>query len=169
MKRFASVRFDGVLGPSEREAATRPYVSAGATVTSWETTGSRSYATLAVAAGPAPPALAVLRVEPEAKRLLPSVRAALGGAGAPAGIGDVYADGDALVVEFAPDRSPLALVVAAIDAELLTAPGRRIALLVPLDDDALAAYAGFVLGEPGLTAARLIETYVEPLLQAAQP
>ncbi len=146
----------------------RAYVSAGATRTSWATSGTRSYATfeLAAHAAPLPHALAVLRVTPELPRKRAALEAALAGAGRPAGVSDVYADGAGIVIEFDPRRSPLALVVAAIDVELASAPGRTIEALVPLDDETLAAFAGSVLGDPSLDASRLIETYLEPLLAA---
>ena len=168
MKRFASVRFDGVLDANERDEVTRAYRSAGTTVTSWATSATRSYATLAFApnSGDVPPALAVLRVTPSASRGLVALDA-LNGAGRPVGISDVYCDGEAIVIEFDPNRSPLSLVVAVVDAELAATPGRTIEALVPLDDATYAAYAGFLLGDPALDASRLIETYLEPLLVAS--
>ncbi len=169
MKRFASVRFDGVLGPSEREEATRAYRSAGATVTSWAASGARSYATLAFAPDDRsmPSPLAVLRITPSGPRDLRALEIALAGRGLPAGISDAYRDDNAVVIEFDPGRSPLALVVATIDAELAAA-GRTIEEIVPLDDATLAAYAGFLLGDPALDASRLIETYLEPLIAASR-
>lgn len=170
MKRFASVRFDGVLGASERDEITRAYRSAGATVTSWAASATRSYVTLAFAPGAddVPPALAVLRVTPRAPCMVRALECALGGAGRPAGSADVYRDGDAVVIELDPERSSVALVVATIDVELGPAPGRTIEALVPLDDATLTAYAGFLLGEPALDASRLIETYLEPLIAASR-
>jgi hypothetical protein len=170
VRRFASVRFDGVLGADEREAVARAYSSAGTTVTSWATSGTRSYATLAFAADArnVPPPLLVLRVIPEATRLLETLRAAFAGPGRPAGVAEAYRDGRGVVIEFDPRRSSLALVVALIDAELATAPGRAIQTLVPLDDVSLTAYAGIVLGIPALTPAHLIETYLEPLIAASR-
>jgi hypothetical protein len=115
-----------------------------------------------------PPPLLVLRVVPEASRLLERLCAACSGPGRPAGIAEAYRDGNGVVVEFDPRRSSLALVVALIDAELAAAPGRAIETLVPLDDVSLTAYAGAVLGLPALSPAHLIETYLEPLLAASR-
>lgn len=168
MKRFASVRFDGVLGPNERDEATRSYISDGATVTSWKATGTRTYVTFEVGPALAIPALAVLRVTPNARRRLPALHSALGGAGAPAAVYAAYLDGDAVVVEFDPRRTSLSLVVATIDAELRAAPGRTIEPLVPIDDDTLCAFAGDVLGEPLLDVSRLIETYLDAPASVAQ-
>ena len=170
MKLFASVRFDGVLSASERDEATRAYRSAGATVTSWAASGARSYVTLAFGCEDRSvlPPLAVLRVTPSVQRGLGELEAALGGRGRPAGISDAYRDGIAVVVEFDPGRSSLALVVATVDAALAAAPGRTIEELVPLDDATRTAYAGFLLGDPSLDASRLIETYLEPLIAASR-
>jgi hypothetical protein len=73
-----------------------------------------------------------------------------------------------MVVEVDTARTSLALVVATIDAELQSAPGRRIVPLLPLGDAALVAFAGALLGEPSLDVSRLIETHLEPLLGAAR-
>ncbi len=181
MKRFASVRFGGVLDASERDAVTRGVRSAGAAVRSWKTSRSRTYVTLAgdqtaieQAARTLPaatvdvPALAVLRIVPDASRTLGRLFDALGGAGCPDGVRHAYRDGDdALVVETDTGRTSLAFVVALIDAELAAAPGRRIEALVALDDAALAAFAGDVLGAPDLTASRVIESHLEALLAEA--
>jgi hypothetical protein len=95
--------------------------------------------------------------------MLVALEAALGGPGRPAGIARAARDGDAVAVR-CDSATPLATVVAVIDAVLARAPGRRIELAEPLDDAELAAFAGAMLGEPGLDASRVIETYLEPLL-----
>jgi hypothetical protein len=160
-----------LLGASERDETMRPYLIAGASVTSWATTTRRSYATLdlgdAAPVAPLPP-LAVLRVTPDAARALLALEDAFGGPGAPAGVYEAYRDGVAVVIEFDPERSPVNIVVATIDAVLASAPGRTIEPLVPLDDRTLAAFAAFVLGDPALDATRLIETHLDPLLAASR-
>ncbi|MBD5606933.1 MAG: hypothetical protein IAI48_17870, partial [Candidatus Eremiobacteraeota bacterium] len=49
MELSASVRFAGALAASERAVVTRTLRSAGATVTSWNDAGDRTYALLAIA------------------------------------------------------------------------------------------------------------------------
>ncbi|GAC1309861.1 MAG: hypothetical protein NVSMB21_16990 [Vulcanimicrobiaceae bacterium] len=178
VQRFASVRFDGVLVPAERDVVTRAVASCGATATSWAACGSRTYATLslspacdvpaierAIASGrsavrvDAPP-LVVLRVAPSAPRLLGSLGEALGGPGRPAGVRDARRVDDALVVECDPRVTPLATLVALIDVELASAPGRSIDPLVPLDDETLVAFAAALLCEPDLDCRRLIEPHL---------
>ena len=178
MKRLASVRFEGVLGIDERNAAARTLASAGADVTSWTAAAGRTYGGIAYAgeSGPlqvllpaaridAPPLLA-LRVVPHEPRVLGALANCLSGRGRPTGVIDARRDGDALVVEIDGARTALALVVAAIDAELEQAPGRSIEPLLPFDDATLSAFAGALLGEPQIDASRLIETHLEPLLGA---
>ncbi|GAC1304433.1 MAG: hypothetical protein NVSMB19_15280 [Vulcanimicrobiaceae bacterium] len=180
VKRFASVRFDGVLDVSQRADATRALRSAGATVTSWNGCGDRTYATLTLA-GDEPgtalpllpraeivtPPLLVVRIVPEAPRTLGALERALGGAGRPAGIRDVRLVDGAVVVECDAALTTLATLVALVDVELATAPGRTIEPLVGLDDDALVAFAGAMLAEPGLDASRLIEPHRDRALAAS--
>jgi hypothetical protein len=174
------VTYDAVLATDERDSASGELASAGATVTSWNVAGGRTYALLEFAATDreAPetiangriyePALAILRVIPDAARCVPAVLEALSGPGGLAGVVDARRDGDAILVEVDTARTSLALVVATIDAELQSAPGRRIVPLLPLGDAALVAFAGALLGEPSLDVSRLIETHLEPLLGAAR-
>ncbi len=176
MNRFASVRYDGVLDEQERNEASRSLRSAGVRATSWTTGAGRTYASVTFSDEPAlraaagamarvdVPPLAVLRIAPDAPRRLAALSDALGGPGRPVGVCELRAEAAALVVEIDASRTPLALVLAVIDAELQSAPGRTIEPLVILDDAALAAFAGDLLGEPSLDASRLIETYLEPLL-----
>ena len=175
MNRFGSVRFDATLGATERDGVARALRSVGARVTSWNGSGRRTYASLAVpddfsadtdvdgypdARVDVPP-LAVLRVTPDARRRIPPLADALGGVGRPSGVIETYVDAaSAVVVEFDPRRTSVALVVALVDAELRTAPGRRIEPLVAFDDATLVAYAAVALGIPDLSPARLIETYL---------
>ncbi len=180
MIRFASVRYDGVLGPRERDDTVRSLRSTGADVTSWNVAAGRTYSRVRLeSAGEAAalallrrdarvdvPALGVLRVEPLWSHTVPALFDALSGPGGPAGIVDVRPDGAAaLIVELDCRITPPALVLALIDVELRTAPGRRIVPLLAFDDDVLTAFAGTLLHEPGLDGSRLIETYVEPLLR----
>ena len=180
MKRFASVRYDGVLAPGERQAEARTLASSGAEVTSWSAAGGRTYAGIVfgpeapIATAPPAlgridvPALVALRVLPDAPRALDALEAAFGGAGRLAGVIDARRDGDALVIECDAARTPFDLVIAAIDVELAHAPGRRIEPLLPLDDATLTAFAAAVLGEPDLQPTRLIETHLDPLLGATR-
>jgi hypothetical protein len=178
VRRFASVTYDSELAPDERAAASQELASAGAAPTSWICAAGRTYASVAFRSGARfaherlpgarcdEPALAVLRVTPLAPRGLAPLHRALGGPGRPAGIVDVRADGPALIVELETTRTPLALVVAAIDAELGSSPGRTIEPLLPLDDATLTAFVATQLGEPALDVSRLVETHLEPLLGA---
>jgi hypothetical protein len=182
--RFASVRYDRVLGPSERDDTVRSLRSTGTDVTSWNAAGGRTYARarLEPAAESAAlallrrdarvdvPALAVLRIEPLWTRALPALFDALGGPGRPAGVVDVRPDGaNALILELDCRTTTPALLLALIDVELRAAPGRRITPLIEFDDDVLTAFAGAMLREPDLDRSRLIETYVEPLLRNGAP
>jgi hypothetical protein len=176
VKRFASVRYDGVLAPGERQAAARTLASSGAEVTSWSAAAGRTYAGV-VFAPEAPfaterppvgridvPPLVALRIVPDASRALDALVDAFTGDGRPAGLIDARRDGDALVIELDTTRTPLDLVVAAVDIEIMHVSGRRIQPLLPFDDATLTAFAGALLGEPDLEPARLIETHLEPLL-----
>ena len=175
MKRSASLRYDVVLSPSERAAAARSLRSAGAETTSWTSAAGRTYASIAFEGAEAPavdlrarlsvPPLAVLRVVPRAPSAARSAAldAALGGT-APDGALETRTDGDALIVEFDPHRVRLGAVVSAIDGAFGDRRARTIELLVTLDDEALASFAGELLAEPDIDASRLIETYLEPLL-----
>ncbi|MDQ2857977.1 MAG: hypothetical protein M3R53_04910 [Candidatus Eremiobacteraeota bacterium] len=182
MKRSASIRFDHVLAAGEREIAARTLRSAGATVTSWNDAGQRSYAALSVepAASLVPlpaggdgridePPLVVLRITPAAPERLAALAGALGGAGRPHGVTSCRLDGAALIVELRAQTTPLAFIVALVDVELAPSPGRRIEPLLPLDDVTLTAFARDVLAEPDLDANRLIETHLDPLLATVLP
>jgi hypothetical protein len=178
VRRFASVTYDSELAPDERAAASQELASAGAAPTSWICAAGRTYANVAFGSGARfaqerpsgvrcdEPPLVVLRVTPLEARRVAALHRALAGPGRPAGIVDVRADGPALVVELEATRTPLALVVATIDAELGTAPFRTIEPLLPLDDATLVAFVAAQLGEPELDRSRLVETHLEPLLDA---
>jgi len=180
VKRFAGVRFDREFATSERADVARTLRSAGARVTSWKAAAGRTYATVQLAphanadasasvarATVFEPPLVVLRIVPDALRRLTALEDALAGPGRPRGVRDAVREPNALVVEVDPRETPLALIVALIDRELRSAPGRTIEPLVALDDETLAAFAGHELREPGLDASRLIETHLEPLLAEA--
>jgi hypothetical protein len=178
LKQFASVRFADVLAASERAAATRTLRSAGAIVTSWNEAGGRTYARLALAAPDASartsaafpgarvdtPPIVVLRVIPDAPRRLPALAHAFAGAGRPAGVAASATEENAFVVEIDARTTQLATIVALVDIET-GARERRIEPVLPLEDDTLAAFAGSVLGEPSLDAARILEPYVEAILE----
>jgi hypothetical protein len=178
LKQFASVRFADVLAASERATATRTLRSAGATATSWNEAAGRTYALVELAAPEAyertiaafpdarvsaPPDV-VLRVTPDLPRRLPALIATFGGAGQPAGVVASAAETNALVVEVDVRTTSLATIVALVDVET-GARARRIEPMLPLDDDTLASIAGAVLGEPSLDAARILEPYVEAILE----
>jgi hypothetical protein len=178
LKQFASVRFADVLAASERAAATRTLRSAGATATSWNEAAGRTYTLVefaaldtcerTIAAFPdarvsAPPDV-VLRVTPDLPRRLPALAETLGGAGRPGGVVASAAERDAIVVEIDARTTPLATIVALIDVET-GARARRIEPVLPLDDDTLASFAGWILGEPSLDATRILEPYVEAILE----
>jgi hypothetical protein len=182
--RFASVRFDGVLGPRERDDTVRALRSTAADVTSWNDAAGRTYARISFDGARADaaldplrefarvdvPPLAIWRIEPHDAHRRSRLLHALGGPGRPAGIVDARTDGErALVVEFDCARSAPAFVLALVDVELRGSPGRRIEPLLPLEDTDLAALAGALLREPDLSAERLIETHLEPLLARGAP
>ena len=96
--------------------------------------------------------------------MLEPLLACFSGPARPAGVVDARREDDAVVVEIDVARTPLALVLATIDAELEYAPGRTIETLQPLDDTTLTALGGALLGEPRIDVSRLIETHLEPLL-----
>jgi hypothetical protein len=181
VKRFAGVRYHGVLDETGRNAATRSLRSAGAEPTSWTSGAGYTYASVLlgsecdveriVAEGgrvDCPP-LVVLRIRPDAGRRLAALESALGGPGRPAGVLEARPDGGALIVEFDARRTPLDVVVALVDAELASAPGRTIEPLVTLDDRTLTGFASSLLNETALDPSRLIETHLEPLLAAGAP
>lgn len=173
---------------------TRALASVGAAATSWKTCGDRTYATLAIDVEPhartqaavdfeslanlaadacgANARLAelpylVVRIVPDAPRVLPALAAALGGPGRPAGVRDVLALGDAIVVECDGALTSLATLVALVDCELASAPGRTIEPLVAFDDATLSAFVGHVLREPELEPGRLIETHLAAFASGA--
>ncbi len=178
-----SVRFDAVLGDGERSRFAAALDSQRARLVSWKPwpPAGRTYARIAYGgdrprvedlASPPPsavddPALLVLAIEPADPRACPRLAAALGGDGRPAGVVSAEEVEAAVLVEFDPRLTPLSLVVDVIDAELAHAPGRRIVPLIALDDDVLAEFAAATLAEPAIDRTRILETYLEPLLEGA--
>lgn len=112
--------------------------------------------------------LLVLEIVPLHAHRLEALQHALGGAGRPAGVVDAALTEKSLVLELNPSLTPLCLLVDLVDVELESAPGRRIRSLFALSDDVLTAFARDRLGDPRIDASRLIETYVAPLLDAAE-
>jgi hypothetical protein len=183
VKRLGSLRFDGALAQTQRDGIAHALTSSGIEVASWSQAASmpRTYAALhlksdaeteaASLCGAArfdEPALLALEITPRDPMRLSALRRALEGPGRPAGVIDVAAGPAALVVELATQAS-LRLVLDTIDCELRPSPGRTIVPLLPLGDEALAAFAASGLGVLDLDARRLIETFSEPLLAGRKP
>ena len=178
MKRFASVTFDGVLAACERDDCTRLVGSLGATVTSWNASTYRTYASVELASGADiaaiahganarvdEPALVVLRVTPRFADRLRGLLDAFAGAGRPVGVRDARVDFDgAVAIEIDATQTAPLVTLALIDVETGGPALRRIEALVTFSDAMLAAFAGAALREPTLDASRIIETYLEPLL-----
>jgi hypothetical protein len=100
-----------------------------------------------------------LAIEPLAPDALPPLERALGGPGAPAGVGECSRHGDELIVEFRPDVTQAALIVRIIDVELARLRcARRARLLTPLPDDVLAAVAAEGLQAPEIASGRILES-----------
>lgn len=180
MNRLASLRFDHVLADDERTEVMRALGSqAKLTFCSPQAGAGRTYALVSLpasaelAALPAAldarvdePPLVVLAVVPYRRVHLGALVRALAGPGRPVGIIDARTVDEGLIVELDDTRTPLSLVVDAIDVELRDTPGRTIVPLLGLRDETLAAFAAATLAAPEIDRARLIETWVEPLLAA---
>ena len=187
---MGSLRIDGTLAEGERESLSRALTSARVAVRSWGEASvvPRTYVMLDLPPdfeppvdGAAPtaqrlalppgsrfdePPLCVLEIALHERSRVGAVARALGGPGRPAAVVEVHAGERAVLVEFT-QQTPLRLIVDIVDAELEHAPGRTVRPLLPLTDDALAAFAGATLGIADLDANRLIETFTEPLLAKA--
>ncbi len=191
MKRLGSLRFDGSLAKAQRDVVAHALTSSGIEVASWTEAAStpRTYAALRLKSDaethPDPnaaaeivsrsgaarfdePALLALEIRPRDPSRLPALRHALEAPGRPAGVLDVAAGTNALVLEL-DARASLRLVLDVIDCELTPSPGRTIIPLLPLSDEALATFAATGLGVLDLDARRLIETFSEPLLAGRKP
>lgn len=100
-----------------------------------------------------------LAIEPLPPDALPPLARALGGPGAPAGVRECVQIGPCLVVEFAPDVTPVALVSSIIDVELRPFGGaRRTQLLTPVPAATLAAIAAQGLQAPEIASDRILES-----------
>ena len=100
-----------------------------------------------------------LAIEPLPPDALPLLARALGGPGAPAGIIECVEMGPRLVLEFAPDVTPPALINRIIDVELRRFGGaRRTQLLSPLPTATLAAIAAQGLQAPEIASDRILES-----------
>jgi hypothetical protein len=177
VERFGSIRFDGTLGPAERESAARVLSSAGVAVTSWNAARSspRTYASLRlperfdVAAGPPElppirvPAPLVLEFAGPAGAARTWLRDALLGPGRPAGILDGVEFENDFLLEVDERKTPLRTVLDVIRLEA----GERIEVvpLLGLTDATLTGFAAATLGIAGLEVAALLETHSEPLLE----
>jgi hypothetical protein len=179
VKRFAGVRFADVLAANERDATSRSIASAGASVTSWNVAAGRTYARLSFEAGTLDestlrdalpsavttiPPCTIVCVTPD--RPSRELVHALCGPGRPLGIVSSAVEAHTTVIDVDTRTTPLSTIVALVDASL-AGLGRRIEPLFSLRDDELADVASAVLGDPAIDATRLIETYLEPLLERA--
>lgn len=176
-----SIRFNSVLGDDQRAEFAAWLTSHEMRLASWKPLAApgRTYALVDYAADEpalealrafgastvdAPP-LCVLDVAPASPGGCARIVRALGGPGRPAGVREAVAFGASVLVELDDRRTPLALVVDLIDAELSNgAAGRTILPLFGLRDDELAAFASVQLATPDIDRSRIIETYTAPLL-----
>lgn len=180
MNRSATLCFDELLPSGERAATARTLRSSGAEVTSWNDAAGRTYAHVVFASdarfGSDPPSFArvhtpplfIARVTPVLSTRLGALEEALCGSGRPAGILAGRPELGSLVIELDTTRTPLALLLALVDLEAGPGFGRRIEPLLPVDDAMLAALCASLLAEPELDTSRLIETYIEPMLDVCR-
>jgi hypothetical protein len=178
------VRFDSVLGDGERGELVAALSSNAARLTSWtpcpdagltyalvrhrDAGASAAVRALPHAAAVDEPALVVLEVAPLAAAARRRVRDALAGRCGLEGVRALHETAGALIVEFDAALSALSLLVDLIEVEARE-PRPQMRPLLALDDGVLAAFAGASLGVPDLDAARVIETFSEPLLAGELP
>lgn len=99
-----------------------------------------------------------LAVVPSAPEALPAILHAVGGPGAPAGVRSCERSGDAVVLEWDPQRSGADVVLGLIDVELARFRARRVSsLLSPLSLDWLTRIAATGLGAPEIAPDRVLE------------
>ncbi len=177
MIRFASLRFDNALG-EDRSESTRALASGDTSIACWRTIASRTYAIARIAGAFDARALAAagarvdeppvnaLYIKPFAIARLSELGRALGGPGRPAAVLDAFATEDGVVVELEPGGKPVALVLAVTDAVLAATPGRTVEPLLPLSDETLAQFVSLRLRDTELDVSRVLDTYVETLLEA---
>ncbi len=113
------------------------------------------------------PPLVVLRVRPAVAARLAALEAALAGPGRPASVLSARVAANEIVVELVPRGRALVLLLAVIDAVLVATPGRTIVPVLPFSDDVLAEFAALRLGDAELTVSRVLEPYVEELLEVS--
>ena len=103
-----------------------------------------------------------LAIRPNVAEALPALEAALGGQGRPAGVISCETVGDALVVEWNLDRTPVDLVLAVVDEELARFHAARVnELLSPLPLAWWTAIAGAGLQAPEIAPDRVLEALIE--------
>jgi hypothetical protein len=173
---FVTLRADGPLDGARRVAVDAAVRSAGGS-SRWRTSAraDRTYALLelpdvkgltAVAAASDAvvydsPVIA-LAVFPAVAEALPPLLAALGGAGRPAGIRSCEPCDGGVVVEWDLERTPAAMMLAAVDVELRRfSSGRTAELLTPLPQAWIARIAGAGLQAAEITPDRVLETLIE--------
>ena len=109
-----------------------------------------------------PEAIIALAIEPAPADALQPLAQALGGAGRPAGVFACDIAQDALIVEFAPSKTPASTIVAIVDAELRRFSGsRKTELLSPLPAGAYARVAADGLQCPEIAPERVLEELLE--------
>jgi hypothetical protein len=176
--RYASLRFEASIGPSDFDEIVRALSADGVAVASLNVAAERAYAALAIPleydvatvartlASALPgarvdePPLVVLDVRTETAADAERVRDAVGGPGGISGAVTRAAGERSTIVEIDETRTPLALVLDVIDIEL-RGRARRIVPMLPLDDRTLTRFASARLGEPDLDRSRLIETHLD--------
>lgn len=107
-------------------------------------------------------AIIALAIEPSPSDALPQLAAAIGGAGAPAGMLDCAIERQTLFVEMRPSITHPRLILDLVDAELRRFGGtRRIRSLAPLPPDAVARIAAQGLQAPDIGEDRVLEVLLE--------
>ncbi len=165
-----------MLDENDRSAVTHALASRDTRTTFWTTLAGSTYALARSATGfddacvrefggtLDEPQVIVLRVRPVVEARVATLEGVLGGPGRPAGVIAARAAAGEIAVELQPHGRALVLLLALIDAVLAATPGRTIVPVLPLSDGVLAEYAALRLGDPELTASRVLDPYVEELL-----
>lgn len=178
-----SLRFDVVYNEADRSRFAIGLEPLRASIAAWRPhpQSGRTYVRLAYAGDPPPfaplgrapvrvddPPLAILEIAASDARRHAELATALGGPAGLAGVVDAQAFADGVLVELDARVTPLAVLVDLVDVELAGDPGRTIVLLLGLDDEPLARFAGAILGAD-IDRSRIVETYAEPLLSGDRP
>ncbi len=104
-------------------------------------------------------AIIAIAIEPAPADALPELHAALGGAGAPAGVAACDIIGGRLVVEVRPSVTQPMLLLQIVDLELRRRHGyRRTQLLAPLPMELMARIAALGLQAPEIAPDRILES-----------